>query len=403
METPAPMIYNLQMAREPVVPSSLFKEMIDIAENLHISDTDVYGDFGQTPEKSSLRRFEQLVAARCGKEEGLFVLSGCMAQSILLKKAVEGKINPTFACHFSSHLLLHEKDGFDRLLNIKPVVVKSTLLETQAPMLYQDVAPLLDAESPPCMLIIETPHRELGGKCTPWEDLERMSAECRRKGIVFHCDGARLWEAESFYCDPQSPNPKTFEEFCGLFDSIYVSFYKGLGAVTGAMILATTETIVDCRVWSRRFGGNVYCQLPYFLSCWNGFNTNGPQLFLERKAKLSRVVALITNIASELEAASSSGGGGGILRFDPPVPHVPMIHVHLRGSAEKVIAARDHTTSVTGVACFRALRPFRAVPSEDPHPSHQYFEMNMGPKNAAIEDALWARGWTVFLQKLLEP
>jgi threonine aldolase len=54
-------------------------------------------------------------------------------------------------------------------------------------------------------------------------------------------------------------------ELYSLFDTVYVSFYKGLGAVTGAMLLGSTSYFQDhARIWLRRFGGNLFSHLPYY-------------------------------------------------------------------------------------------------------------------------------------------
>jgi threonine aldolase len=105
----------------------------------------------------------------------------------------------------------------------------------------------LDREPAPFMLLIELPHREIGGICTPYEDLVQMSAHCKRRGVAFHCDGARLWEAEAFYCSQEEG--RTMHELVALFDSVYVSFYKGLGGVTGSMLLGPRQFVAEARIW----------------------------------------------------------------------------------------------------------------------------------------------------------
>jgi len=41
-------------------------------------------------------------------------------------------------------------------------------------------------------------------------------------------DGARLWETKAFY-------KKSYKQICKGFDSVYVSFYKGISGLTGAV------------------------------------------------------------------------------------------------------------------------------------------------------------------------
>ena len=57
----------------------------------------------------------------------------------------------------------------------------------------------------------------------------------RARGIRLHMDGARLWEAREAYA------PRTHAEICALFDSVYVSFYKGIGALAGAALAGSTH------------------------------------------------------------------------------------------------------------------------------------------------------------------
>ena len=301
-----------------------------------------------------------------GKEDAIFCMSGVLSQNIAAKihhSVRKDDCTNSFICHHSSHLLLHEKEAFSSLLNLDAVVVQSSPEAMfQQPLMYNDVVVHLDAEPKPFMLIVECPHREIGGKITPWEDLVKMSEHCRRKGIAFHCDGARIWEAEAAYT---ADGIRTFHEFCSIFDSIYVSFYKGLGGVTGAMLLGTNAFVDEARVWSRRFGGNLYCQLPFAVSCWRGFEANSPSDFSCRLAKLKSVVAALT--------AESVTNFDGILEFDPPDPVVSMIHVYLHASAADACKARDLAFAETGISCFARTRPF-VSPA---HSQKTWIELNM--------------------------
>lgn len=48
-------------------------------------------------------------------------------------------------------------------------------------------------------LMLELPHREIGGKLTPWDEVEEISRLCESRGIQLHCDGARIFEASAGY------------------------------------------------------------------------------------------------------------------------------------------------------------------------------------------------------------
>jgi hypothetical protein len=85
---------------------------------------------------------------------------------------------------------------------------------------------------PLAALLVELPQREIGGLLPAWDDLVAQVGWARDRDTAVHLDGARLWEAAAGY--ERSP-----AEVAALFDSVYVSFYKGIGA------LAETE-----RVWT---------------------------------------------------------------------------------------------------------------------------------------------------------
>ncbi len=155
----------------------------------------MYGDYNSSAESSYLVRFQDEVASYLGVEQALFCPSGVMAQQIALVTHQEITNNrKSFVCHFSSHLLIHEQNGYSRLLDFEAQVVPAKVSEAiQVPISYADVAPLLDAPQHmrPSLLIIEVPHREIGGKTLSWDELVQISTHCRRNGVPLHMDGAR--------------------------------------------------------------------------------------------------------------------------------------------------------------------------------------------------------------------
>ena len=153
------------------------------------------------------------------------MISGVMAQEIALSIYCK-QANPFFLCHESSHLLLHEKNGYQELLGLTPIILPSpqqqSLLPSQ-PMTAEEIIQAIEQQQPharPSVVVIECPYREWGGKITSWEDLVRISEYCRTHSIALHMDGARLWEATVAY-------QKSLSEICSLFDSVYVSFLQG--------------------------------------------------------------------------------------------------------------------------------------------------------------------------------
>jgi threonine aldolase len=132
-------------------------------------------------------------------------------------------------------------------------------------------------------------------------------------------DGARLWETKSFY-------RKSYRQICRNFDSVYVSFYKGIGALTGAMLLGRREFIEQARIWLRRFGGNLFQLHPFVASAAMRFDRALGQMpeYARRAADIYRVLQNIPQIS-----------------FCPGPPQVNMFHLYFNASAEKLKQARD--------------------------------------------------------------
>ena len=224
-------VIDLQAQHPPQTPSQMLRDLAQFCDENDIDTFDVYGDFAASPDASYLRRFEAEVARELGMDDGVFMPSGVMAQSIALlihhgRRSKDGKEcssdiadeeqsgRGTFACHWTSHLLLHEGEAYSELLNVDATVLPlgsdgpcgGSVGNTFGvePMRLVDVKELLgtadSSSSPiPSTIILELPHREIGGKLTPWEEVEQMGQLCKENGIVFHADGARLFEAAAGY------------------------------------------------------------------------------------------------------------------------------------------------------------------------------------------------------------
>ncbi|MDU4694331.1 MAG: beta-eliminating lyase-related protein [Paenibacillus sp.] len=209
-------------------------------------DSDMYGN-GLT-----LEAFEAKMAGVLGKASAVFFPSGTMAQQIALRIWCDRKGTKRVAYHPLCHLEIHEEDGLKELHGIEPIL----LADKDRLISLEDVQGL--PEGVACLLL-ELPQREIGGQLPPFEELAAISEYCREKGIRLHLDGARLFEVLPYY-------QKTAAEVCALFDSVYISFYKGIGGIAGAILAGEPEFTKESKVWKRRHGGDLISLYPYFLS-----------------------------------------------------------------------------------------------------------------------------------------
>lgn len=208
--------------------------------------SDIYGN-GEV-----VQAFERRVATLLGFEDGCFMPTGTMAQLIALRMYADASGNRSVGVHPSSHHVLHENDSYAVLHNLRAV----QLSPWARPVLASDVR---DAREPVSVVSVELPVRWLGGQLQTWEQLEELKRTCRERGVKLHMDGARLWESQPFH-------GRSYADICKGFDSVYVSFYKMVGAMGGAMLVGDRDFIRTARLWRHRHGGNIFQLVPYVAS-----------------------------------------------------------------------------------------------------------------------------------------
>eukprot|EP00980_Cylindrotheca_fusiformis_P005242 scaffold1120_cov127-Cylindrotheca_fusiformis.AAC.4 len=378
---------HLQIPHPILSPAESMNKIAAECNNFAVIKPDVYGDFDKTAADSFLRQFEAEMCETFGKEDAVFMPSGVMAQEIALlihSKAKNDKKD--FICHATSHLLLHEQNGFRELCGLAEVV-----LPRQGPGTGIGAPPLLFSQllevdlSRVSSLILELPHRELGGKLTPWEDILQIQHYLTEHDVAFHCDGARIFEASPGY-------KKSVKELAKPFDSVYVSFYKGLGSpLGGAILLGNKDFCNEARVWLRRFGGNLYSLLPYVVAAKAGYRTHfgspGPSTlsFREKGAKLARITRIL-----------SSKGFDEVGKFEPSVPLVNMVHCYLRPSLDTCNTIRDTIQDECGISIFHRISSLNENDAGYEEGYRCRLEIYVGQANGLVEDELWIRSWMQF-------
>jgi threonine aldolase len=108
----------------------------------------------------------------------------------------------------------------------------------------------------PGAIFLELPYRPLGGELPAWDELLAIQAWAAERTIPFHVDGARIWQCRPFY-------RRSYRQIVALFDSLYVSFYKDIGGLCGAMLLGPASFIEEARVWQIRHGGRLKTLRPF--------------------------------------------------------------------------------------------------------------------------------------------
>ncbi|WP_132305372.1 beta-eliminating lyase-related protein [Paenibacillus sp. BK033] len=305
-------------------------------------DSDIYGT-GKVIED-----FQAKIAAFLGKPSAVFFPSGTMAQQIALRLWCEEKSSRKVAYHPLCHLEIHEQDGLKELHHLEPVL----LADKDRLITLDDVKSMDDDIA--CMLL-ELPQREIGGQLPAYEELEAIADYCREKGIKLHLDGARLFEILPYY-------GKTAAEVCSLFDSVYVSFYKGIGGIAGAILSGEEEFTKLSKIWKRRHGGDLISLYPYILSA--------DQAFDERHPKMEQYYLS----AIELAGLYNSGIEG--IRTRPMVPVSNMFHVYAAMPKETFERILLEICEESGIGLTGNVR--------DAGEGASYYEVSLGDRYPAI-------------------
>lgn len=299
----------------------------EIAESLTGDEfPDEYGKGEQ------IEAFECEVAEMFGKEAGVFMPSGTMAQQIAIRIWCDRSGRATVAMHPSSHLEFAEHHGYQFLHGIHRLQFEAPEFLAERLLTTADFEALALA---PGAVLLELPCRPLGGQLPDWDDLARTREWAIGHGIPMHLDGARIWSCRHFYTT-------SFDRIGEMFDSIYVSFYKDIGALTGCMLLGPDDFIEAARVWQRRYGGNLFTQAPYVASAQMRLGRVLPQIdgWVERAREVARTFAQCPGV-----------------RVIPEPPHVNIFQLYLEGDAETLTERHLEIAEDTGTFLFRGLRP----------------------------------------------
>ncbi|MBN1782587.1 low-specificity L-threonine aldolase [bacterium] len=201
--------------------------------------------FGEDP---TLNLLQEKVAAMLGKEAGLFVPSGVMANQVCMKTHTQA--GDEVIMESDAHAFQYESGG--------PAVLSGVMCKTvfgkRGVITADQVAAAIRGDNvhfPPTRLVwIENTHNKAGGTVFPQAEIIKIRAVADTHGLAMHMDGARLWNAHVASGIP-------LEEIARPFDSVSVCFSKGLGAPVGSLIAGSRDFIKKAHRWRKVFGGGM--------------------------------------------------------------------------------------------------------------------------------------------------
>lgn len=299
-------------------PQTAQQRLLDLARYIDSSTEMDRPGRGELVEQLEKRMTELL-----GKEAVVFMPSGRMAQLIALKLWCEHRGISRIAVHPRSHIEEREQKAYQEVYNLKATWIGDYNRRTT-------LNDLLKVTEPVGAISLEIPLRPLGCVLPPWEELKAMSDWAHERNIPFHADAARLWEIAPYYNRP-------YAEIAALFDSLYVSFYKGLGGIAGAALAGPADLIKEAIYWQRRLGGRLNKQFPMLIDAMRGLDTRLP------------LMSAFYDKAKELAIAFSSLPG---VLVTPDPPHANALIIALHGDQDNLVDAAIEVAKQTGLWLF---------------------------------------------------
>jgi threonine aldolase len=306
---------------------------------------DRYGDGG------AVAVLEAEIATLLGKPAAVFMPSGTMAQQAVLRVHAGRRQRSAIIFHPMCHLDTHESGAYARLQHLtgRPAGDRDRLL---------GLDDLKAVAEPAAALLLELPQRDLGGQQPSWDELEAQAGWARDQGAAVHLDGARIWESAVGYGRSEA-------DIAGLFDTVYVSFYKGIGALPGCCVGGPGDIIAELREWRHRMGGTLFGMWPNAASALTCLARRRPLM----PAYLRHAQA----VAAELSSVPG-------VRVLPDPPQAPMMHLLLATTQDSFTAAALRLAAEQGTWTWP-----RAMPTGDP--GMQRVELAVGDATCALSPA----------------
>jgi threonine aldolase len=201
--------------------------------------------FGADP---SVNALESKVAAMFGHETAVFCPSGTMTNQIAIKCHTQPL--DEMIVEENSHVYQYESSGFAFHSGISLQLVKGEHGIMRAEQIAPLIRPVYDWLPITRLVVLENTVNRAGGNFYTKEQIAPISKLCRKQGLAFHLDGARIFNA---LCETGD----TTQEIGALFDSVSVCLSKGLGAPVGSVLTGSAEFIRKARRVRKVFGGGM--------------------------------------------------------------------------------------------------------------------------------------------------
>ncbi|MCP5062326.1 MAG: aminotransferase class I/II-fold pyridoxal phosphate-dependent enzyme [Ignavibacteriae bacterium] len=200
-------------------------------------------------EDPTINKLQEYAADLLGKEDALYVPSGVMGNQICLN--VHTQPGDEVICEADAHIFQYESGSPAALSGLQLYPVKGNngiiTIEQIEPMIRPQSAYYMPRTK---IVEIENTHNRAGGTIHPIENIKKIKELVKKYNLIFHLDGARLWNASV-------ASGISVSEYSSYFDSVSVCLSKGLGTPVGSIIAGSKDFITEAFRVRKAWGGGM--------------------------------------------------------------------------------------------------------------------------------------------------
>jgi threonine aldolase len=289
--------------------------MLDVMMKADVGD-DVFA------EDPTVKKLEEHCAKMFGMETGLFCPSGTMTNQI----AVKAHTQPLdeIICDKLCHIYNYETGGWAFHSGVSVRLTDGDRGIMTPAQIEACVLPDYDWYPNSRLVCIENTVNKGGGSVYTIEQMKAIGELCRSKGLQYHLDGARIFNALAAL-------GKQPEDLAGIFDSISVCISKGLGAPAGSVLLGTRTMIKKSRKLRKVMGGGMRQSGFLAAACLYALENNVERLSTDHQ-RATRIGELLSTCS-------------WVKRVLPVETNIIIFEVEDSAKTSEILAARGVRTS----------------------------------------------------------
>ncbi len=201
--------------------------------------------FGEDP---TVIKLQEQVADILGKEQALFVPSGTMCNQIAVM--LHTSPGDEVLLESGSHIRNYESGAAAALSGVQLCAIPCPKGILDVDSVAKAIRVGHDWEPMPRLLSLENTNNKAGGTVYPLERIIELGALAKERGLAFHLDGARIWNASV-------ASGQSEKAIAAPFDTVSVCLSKGLGTPLGSVLAGSAPMIKQARRLRKRLGGGM--------------------------------------------------------------------------------------------------------------------------------------------------